>query len=122
MKTSNAVRTFDSPQARKDDYRGPERRRHRVYLTRHTEYHVRDGTCVAVRDRQSGNFMHGHLALSRRIYGGLRFFPAGGIEANPGEPRPGESLYFASAGRDLVTSPLESVKRPSKELVRAYPR
>jgi hypothetical protein len=102
------------------DYRGIERRRHRVYLTRNTEYHVRDGFCVAVRDRRSGNFMHGHLALSRRVHGGLKFFESGGILANPGDPRPGESLYFASDGRDLVTSALESVERPSKELVHAY--
>src|SRR5579871_1397607 len=117
---SNAVRPLDQePQER--DYRGPDRRRHRVYVTRNTEYHVRDGFCVAVRDRQSGNFMHGHLALSRRIHGGLKFFESGGIAANPGDPRPGESLYFASEGRDLVTSALEGVERPSKDLVTAYP-
>ena len=117
---SNAARPLDQePQER--DYRGPDRRRHRVYVTRNTEYHVRDGFCVAVRDRLSGNFMHGHLALSRRIHGGLRFFESGGIAANAGEPRPGESLYFASDGRDLVTSALETVERPSKELVGAYP-
>ena len=40
---------------------------------------------------------------------------------NPGEPRLGEALYFASDGRDLITSPLEGVERPSKELVKAYP-
>jgi hypothetical protein len=123
MKTdSNAARSVvaqQHPQER--DYRGPDRRRHRVYVTRNTEYHVRDGTCVAVRDRQSGNFMHGHLALARRVQGGLKFFESGGIQANPGDPRPGESLYFASEGRDLVTSALESVERPSRELVEGYP-
>jgi hypothetical protein len=101
-------------------YPGPERRRHRVYLTRNTEYHVRDRTCVAVRDRRTGDFMHGHLALARRIEGGLRFFRNGSIAPNAGEPRPGESLYFASEGRDLVTSPLESVERPEKDVVLAY--
>src|SRR5215469_12904009 len=55
-------------------YAGPERRRHRVYVTRNTEYHVRDRTCVAVRDRRTGDFMQGHLALERQIEGGLRFF------------------------------------------------
>jgi hypothetical protein len=103
------------------DYKGRERRRHRIYVTRNTEYHVRDGFCVAVRDRNSGNFLHGHLAVSRRVHGGLKFYESGGIVANPGDPRPGESLYFASEGRDLVTSALESVERPSKELVGAYP-
>jgi hypothetical protein len=103
------------------DFSGPERRRHRVYVTRNTEYHFRDGFCVAVRDRRTGEFLHSHLALRRRIHGGLRFYLNGAILPNPGEPRPGEALYFATGGRDLVTSPLESVERPPKELVEAYP-
>ncbi len=116
---SNAARSIEAPQS---EYRGPERRRHRVYVTRNTEYHFRDGFCVAVRDRRTGEFLHGHLALHHRLDGGLKFFLNGGISPNPGEPQPGESLYFASDGRDLVTSPLETVERPTKELVSAYPR
>ena len=50
-----------------------ERRRHRVYVTKNTEYHFRDGFCVAVRDRQSGDFLPGHLALRKRLHGGLKF-------------------------------------------------
>lgn len=106
-------------------YEGPDRRRHRVYVTRNTEYHFRDGTCVAVRDRRTGDFLHGHLALRRRPAGGLRFFLNGAIVPNPGDPREGEALYFALSdreeGRDLVTSPVERIERPSKELTRAYP-
>ena len=102
-------------------YRGPERRRHRVYVTRNTEYHFRDGFCVAVRDRRTGEYLQGHLALQRRVQGGLKFFPNGGIAPNAGDPRPGESLYFASDGRDLVTSPLEAVERPEVEVVNGYP-
>jgi hypothetical protein len=98
-----------------------ERRRHRVYVTRNTEYHVRDRQCVAVRDRRTGEFLHGHLAIDRSIAGGLKFFVNGGIAPNAGEPRLGESLYFASDGRDLVTSPLESVERPRREIVGCYP-
>jgi hypothetical protein len=100
---------------------GPERRRHRVYVTRNTEYHFRDGFCVAVRDRRTGDFLQSHLALRRRIHGGLRFFLNGAIVPNPGEPKAGEALYFESNGRDLVTSPLETVERPAKEIVLAYP-
>jgi hypothetical protein len=102
-------------------YGGPERRRHRVYLTRNTEYHFRDGFCVAVRDRRTGDFLQGHLALQRRVHGGLKFFPNGAIAPNAGEPREGESLYFAADGRDLVTSALEGVERPAKDVVKAYP-
>ncbi len=102
-------------------YAGPERRRHRIFVTRNTEYHFRDGICVAVRDRRTGGFLQGHLALYRPLHGGIRFFANGAIAPNPGEPQPGESLYFANDERDLVTSPLERTERPSKELSRAYP-
>ena len=110
------VKAAATPAESATSYAGPERRRHRVYVTRNTEYHVRDRRCVAVRDRRTGDFMQGHLAIERRIEGGLKFFRNGSIAPNPGDPEPGESLYFASEGRDLVTSPLESVERPSKEL------
>jgi hypothetical protein len=100
---------------------GRDRRRHRVYVTKNTEYHFRDGFCVAVRDRRSGDFLRGHLALRRRIHGGLRFYLNGAIVPNPGEPAPGEALYFATDGRDLVTSPLEKIERPTREIARAYP-
>src|SRR4051794_10024011 len=99
----------------------PERRRHRVYVTRNTEYHFKDGFCVAVRDRRTGDFLQGHLAVRRRLQGGLKFFGNGGIVPNPGEPQPGEALYFAADGRDLVTSPVESIDRPAKAVVAAYP-
>jgi hypothetical protein len=105
----------------KTEYSGRERRRHRVYVTKNTEYHFRDGFCIAVRDRRSGDFLHGHLALRRRVHGGLRFYMNGAILPNPGEPAPGEALYFATDGRDLVTSPLERVERPTKDVVLAYP-
>jgi hypothetical protein len=110
-----------APQEVPVNYTGPERRRHRIYVTRNTEYHFRDGFCVAVRDRRTGEFLHGHLALSRRAEGGLKFFDQGGIAPNPGDPVPGESIYFGSHGPELVTSPLETVERPSKEIAGAYP-
>jgi len=102
-------------------YKGPERRRHRIYVTRNTEYHFRDGFCVAVRNRRTGEYLPGHLALHRRVQGALKFFPNGGIAPNSGEPQPGESLYFGSEGRDLVTSPLEGVERPERQVVSGYP-
>src|SRR3954469_23580357 len=101
--------------------RTPERRRHRVYVTRNTEYHFKDGFCVAVRDRRTGDFLPGHLAVQRRIHGGLKFFPNGGILPTRAEPRAGEALYFAAGGRDLVTSPIEKIDRPAKAIVEAYP-
>ena len=103
------------------EYRGTERRRHRVYMTRNTEYHFRDGLCVAVRDRRTGDWLPGHLALRRQLFGGLRFFMNGGLQPNPGEPQVGEALFFGEGGRDLITSPLQSVERPTRETVEEYP-
>ncbi len=102
-------------------YLGPERRRHRAYVTRNTEYHFRDDVCVAVRDIKS-----------RRMAG---FAPGGRAAAQRRRPRDrqrlrrsdvcsskvGESLYFGEDGRELVTSALCRVERPEREVVHAYP-
>ena len=103
------------------EYQGTERRRHRVYTTRNTEYHFRDGVCVAVRDRRTGDFLPGHLALRRPLFGGLRFFMNGALLPNPGEPNVGEALFFGEGGRDLITSPLQAVERPTRAMVEEYP-
>jgi len=102
-------------------YSGTERRIHKVFVTRNTEYHVRRDVCVAVRDRKSGSWMRGHLATGTRVSGGLKFMKNGGIRPNEGIPVLGESLFFCAAGRDLVTSPVVSIERPEREVVFAYP-
>ncbi len=102
-------------------YQGVERRRHRVFITRNTEYHFRDGLCVAVRDRREGDWIPDHVALHRQLSGSLKFFPDGAIRPTIGEPRLGEALFFATGGRDLVTSPLIEVRRPDKRVVESYP-
>ncbi len=99
-----------------------DRRIHKVFVTRNTEYHLRRDVCVAVKDRLSGEWLRAHLALSQRIHGGLRFTRSGGIHANAGVPGVGESLFFHAAGRDLVTSPVLSVERPQRQTVAQYPR
>ena len=95
-----------------------ERRRHRVYVTRHTEYHVRDGICVGVRDR-GGDFFRGHMALNRRVHGGVRL-GADGLATHAGEPLIGEGLLFAEGDRSLVTGAIERVVRPAKNIVDVY--
>jgi hypothetical protein len=106
------------------NYRGPERRRHRVFVTRNTEYHCRDGVCVAVRDRRTRQFVHAHAALGKRISGGLRFNQNGGIESasTSADLQPGEQICFSSADNDrsVITSPLSAIERPPKEIVRTY--
>ena len=56
------------------------------------------------------------------MHGGIRFYLNGAVVPNPGEPTVGDALYFATDGRDLVTSPLERVERPSRDVVGAYPK
>jgi hypothetical protein len=101
-------------------YYGKERRVHRVYVTRNTEYHVRRDLCVAVRDRRTGRWLSGHLAYGSRMAGGLRFGTQGGLIPNPGAPAIGESLFFHASGRDVVTSPLTGIERPPVEVVHTY--
>ena len=103
-------------------YEGGERRIHKVFVTRNTEYHIRRDLCVAVRDRRSGEWLRAHMALRNKVHGGIRFSRAGGIVPNPGAPKVGESLFFHAAGRDLVTSPILSIDRPERDVVQAYPR
>lgn len=104
-----------------ENYRGLDRRRHRILITENTEYHFRDGLCIAVRDRQTGEWMTDHVALLRPVSGSLQILPNGAIRPNIGPPRIGEALFFATGGRDLITSPLLHEKRPSKHVVDAYP-
>ena len=110
------------PKSPNNHYKGVDRRRHKVYVTRNTEYHFRDGLCVAVRDRRSGEWISDHVALQRPISGSLKFYPNGAIRPSLGQPRMGEALFFATGGRDLVTSPLLEVERPAKAIVSTYPR
>ncbi|MDH5671396.1 MAG: hypothetical protein OEZ06_04555 [Myxococcales bacterium] len=102
-------------------YTGQDRRVHKVFVTRNTEYHLRRDTCVRVRDRQSGRWMDGHFAVNREVAGAIRFFESGALSAQPGLPQVGESLYFEDAGHDLVTSSIVSVERPRRDVVDQYP-
>jgi hypothetical protein len=101
-------------------YEGPERRHHRVYVTRNTEYHLRAGTCVAVRDRRTAAWLEGHLAIGRRLSGGVRVAPSGEALPVPRAPGVGEALYFAQGDRELITSVLCGVERPDRATVAAY--
>jgi hypothetical protein len=101
-------------------YRGPERRVFRMYVTRNTEYHFRGERCVAVRDRRTGQWLESHLAVDRRLAGGVRFFQNGTAVPSCEPPKVGEALYFDEGGRELITSVLASIERPAKEVVACY--
>lgn len=101
-------------------FQGKDRRIHKVFITRNTEYHTRGGICVRVRDRRSGQWVSSHMALHTRIAGGLRFHLGGGVMPNTGFPSIGESLLFENEGRDLVTSTVIAIERPSREMAATY--
>ncbi len=106
-------------------YEGPDRRVHRVIVTRNTEYHMKNEVVVAVRDRQSKRWCEGHLAVSLKVEGGVRLFDNGAAVPSLEEPRPGDAMYFtyqneAGHSRQLITSRIESVERPPKRDVLAY--
>ena len=107
-------------------YTGIERRIHRVYVTRNTEYHVREGVCIAVRDRNSGGFHTAHIALSLRLEGAVHIYSNGGVIPHLSEPEAGDAIYFSykrgdGEERQIVTSRLISVERPAKKVVSSYP-
>ena len=107
-------------------YQGTDRRRHRVYVTRNTEYHIRDGVCVAVRDRKSRAFRAAHIALNLRMEGGVRIYPNGAMIPNVEHPAPGDAIFFTHMNADgelrqIVTSKLERIDRPAKTIVGLYP-
>jgi len=100
---------------------GHERRQHRMYVTRNTEYHFRGETCIAVRDRKTGRFLHAHLAVRRKLSGGVRYHDNGCAVPSYAPPAVGEALYFGDDGRELVTSLCSSIERPERHVVAAYP-
>ncbi len=107
-------------------YRGPDRRRHCVFVTVNTEYHCRDRICIAVVDRHTGELARDHHALGRTLNGSVRL-DAEGISATvaPALPHLGEQLCFSSGFRndphDVVTSRLVRIDRPDQGIVGRYP-
>lgn len=97
-----------------------ERRVHRVYVTRTTEYHLRGTTCVAVKDRRTGRPCASHLALRARLSGSVRGGDAGIPVTAPDAPDIGDQLLFRGSGRDLVSAPVLSIERPSRPTVSTY--
>lgn len=99
-------------------YSGDERRHHKVFITKNTEYHVRAGRVVAVRPRGSKEWLDTHQALAMKVQG---FIPVGTFLPQAGAPKPGHRLYLATAGDDVVTSPIVAIVRPPKNTVAEYP-
>ena len=100
------------------EFAGPDRRHHKLYVTRNTEYHVRDGRVIAVRKRGSSEWLTDHSALDMTIQGRVL---ADSVVPQPGFPEPGDRLYLVAGVKSVVTSSIVAIERPPKEAVRAYP-
>lgn len=104
-------------------YQGMERRRNQMYVTRNTEYFLRDGVCVAVRNRRTGKFAEGHIALTMPVAFAVRLSPNGAAPTHLLKPAVGDSVCFCrdvGSSQQIVTSRIESIERPPKELVARY--
>jgi hypothetical protein len=112
---------------RYEKFSGRERRRHRVFVTHNSEYHCRDGVCVAVRDIRTRRFLPDHMAVGKRVSSGIRFTEVGGIASisEPGDPHVGEQICFVSGEpepeEEVLTSPVKAIERPPKDVVALYP-
>jgi hypothetical protein len=89
-----------------------DRRRHRLFVTRHTEYHLREDECVGVRDRNTGEWMRHHVALRMRA---IELPPLGYDHCWFGR-----RIQFLGGGTDVVTSPVVAVGRPQRECLERY--
>jgi hypothetical protein len=89
-----------------------ERRRHRVFYTQRTEYHLRDAECVGVRDRSSGEWIAGHAAL--------RLYALAIPEKTDEGAWIGQRIQFWGRDTDVLTSPVVAVGRPEIDEVISY--
>ena len=102
----------------KSRFSGAERRHRKVFITKHTEYHVAHGQVVAIRTRGSKDWIATHSAFGMKVIGSI---PEGTYLPQIGQPKPGQRLYLALTDNDVVTSPLIAILRPNKATVAEYP-
>ena len=106
------------------EYSGPDRRRRRVYVTQNHEYHCKDGICVAVRSLRTRAFVPTHPAVGKTLAGAL-VLSRGGLQSisPPEEAVPGQRMHFATDAddrTDVLTSSLQSIERPPRDVVAEY--
>ncbi len=92
-----------------------------MYVTRNTEYHFRQGVCIAVRDRERGTWQLSHHALDRPLSGAIRFRESGDAYPTLEQPEVGDALFFGAGGPDVITSAVFAIERPEKDVVESYP-
>jgi len=97
-----------------------ERRRHKVYITQNTEYHLRNDTCVGIKSCRDGSWIRDNKVLMARLVGAVD--SVGELaEHRCGMPEVGKYLLFLSdEGELIVTTKLENIDRPFKDAVINY--
>jgi hypothetical protein len=90
-------------------YSGSDRRIHTVFATNNSEYHVRNGVCVAVRDRGTQVWRSNHEAIGMEL-------EVKGID----HQHLGASLLFLSPYYKMQTSKVADVLRPERTAVESY--
>ena len=100
------------------NYKGKERRRHVLFVTQNTEYHLRSDRCVGVRDLWSGRWRNDHPAVGRRLFGAVLPGPTG-LEPID-HPELNCLLWFENGENDILTSRLTAITRPPRDAVVSY--
>lgn len=98
-------------------YTGPDRRIHRIFVTRNSEYHVRRGVCIAVRRLTDPELTVEHPAIGSSVVAGIGYCEERGCRAYYGMPEAGDQICFSN---DVLSSPVRKLARPSRELVATY--
>ena len=97
-----------------------DRRRHKMFVTENTEYHLKENICVGIRSLRSGEWITKAKALNARLIGGIRSIVEVKLAA-PSFPQIGESLLFMTDdGEDVVTTKLMDIRRPPREALEFY--
>jgi hypothetical protein len=81
---------------------------YRVFLTRKSEYHVREHVCFGVRDRRTGGWLETHWALGWPLAGSIA--DSRGEICSLGVPGLSEPLCFVVDGQLHYTSAVISIE------------
>jgi len=99
-----------------------EKRKHRMFVTRNTEYHLKNETCVAVRNRSTGDWLMHARALGARLIGTISSHDK--KNAKPVIyllPEVGDNLILmSSTGLDIVTTKVRGIHRPPVQALKYY--
>ena len=100
------------------NYTGPERRENVLYVTQNTEYHLRRGHCIGVRDLWSGRWRTDHPAVGRDLFGAV--LPGQSGLQPLDDPEVNCLLWFENGETDILTSRLTAITRPPKSAISQY--